>query len=203
LTAIKTVCYLLNKLTLNESIENLVINDILERSENLKEMTSNNTVNNLLSKFIYYVKNIKVKIEDEDYVKTPDFKMEIKEEDSPNRKPSHFIIKKDDLSDDDNVNENDESNINETSKVSSEVNKDVTMTDTDVTTTTINEKASSELNKMADTSVTAINETSKTSSEVNNDVTMTDVDASTMNETSKASSKINKDITMVDTNDTN
>jgi len=32
------MCYLLNKLTLNESIETLVINEILERAENLKEV---------------------------------------------------------------------------------------------------------------------------------------------------------------------
>lgn len=202
LTAIKTVCYLLNKLTLNESIENLVINDILERSENLKEMTSNNTVNNLLSKFIYYVKNIKIKIEDEDYVKTPDFKMEIKEEDSPNRKPSHFIIKKDDLSDNDNENENDESNINETSKASSEVNKDVTMTDTGDKTINDISKASSELNKISDKTSSELNKISdKTSSEMNKDITMTNDEVTTMNETSKASSEIDKDITMTDTND--
>jgi len=99
LTVIKTICYLLNKLTLNYSVENLVINDILERSEKLKNMTSNNTVNNLLNKFIYYVQNVKIKIEDEEEGEK-DVKVKIKEEmDSPAR-TSHFIIKKDEFSED-------------------------------------------------------------------------------------------------------
>ncbi|OUM59088.1 hypothetical protein PIROE2DRAFT_15473, partial [Piromyces sp. E2] len=94
--------YLLNKLTLNESVENIVIDDILDRTERLKEMTTNNTVNNLLSKFIFYVKNVKIKIEDEEHNggDKSDVKIKIKEEvESPRRKSSHFIIKNDEISD--------------------------------------------------------------------------------------------------------
>jgi condensin complex subunit 3 len=106
ITIIKTICYLLNKLTLNESVETLVIKDILERAENLKERTTNNTVNNLLSRFIYYVKSVKVKDEDEDNKSSiTEFKVRVKEEiNSPNNKSSHYIIKKDDISDEDEDN---------------------------------------------------------------------------------------------------
>ncbi|ORX55366.1 hypothetical protein BCR36DRAFT_347135 [Piromyces finnis] len=104
LTVIKTVCYLLNKLTLNESVENIVIDDILERSERLKEITPNNTVNNLLTKFIFNVKNTKIKIED-DHQQNNDksnIKIKIKDEvESPRRKSNHFIIKNNELSDND------------------------------------------------------------------------------------------------------
>lgn len=105
LTVIKTMCYLLNKLTLNNSVENLVINDILERSEMIKNMTTNNTVSNLLNKFIYYVQNVKIKIEDEKGEKDIKVRMIKKEVDSPVR-TSHFIIKKDELNDDEDENHN-------------------------------------------------------------------------------------------------
>jgi len=138
LTVIKTVCYLLNKLTLNESVENLVINDILERAENLKEMTTNNTVNNLLSKFIFYVKNVKIKIEDEDH-NSGEFKVKIKEEAS-SPKQSHYIIKKDELSDEDDDKLNTSiSNITKDTTESTEAStttKDTTMTDTNASSST-------------------------------------------------------------------
>jgi condensin complex subunit 3 len=141
ITTIKTMCYLLNKLTLNESIETLVINEILERAENLKEMTANNTVKNLLSKFIYYVKNVKIKDEDEDNKSSiKEYKVKIKEEvNSPSNKDSHYIIKKDELSDDeedgdnkDNIeiekdnnkpNSENDTNTNEISNLDSNTNK--------------------------------------------------------------------------------
>jgi len=101
LTAIKTICYLLNKLTLNESVENIVINDILERAERLKEVIPNNTVNNLLTKFIFNVKNTKIKIEDEENKYEKPEIIKIKEEvESPRRTSSHFIIKNNELNDD-------------------------------------------------------------------------------------------------------
>jgi len=131
ITVIKTMCYLLNKLTLNDSIENLVINDILERSENLKEMANNKTVTNLLSKFIYYVKNVKIKIEDEDKSNIKDIKVEIKEEiNSPDSK-SHYIIKKDEISDEEDEKENIEKLKND--NLISDLNNQDNNTDMDIT----------------------------------------------------------------------
>lgn len=77
---VKTMCYLLNKLTLNDGIESIVIHDIIERAEELKENVNNTIAKNLLSKFVYYVRNIKVKQE------------EIEKEDDDEIKP-RIIIK--------------------------------------------------------------------------------------------------------------